>query len=444
MKDRLFQIWLALRCGIANREFVGLLDRYGSPYEIFSADEEEIAGMPCSDELKRRLMDKSLEECYHIQTFCETQGVGIAFYRDAIYPDCLRVLLDPPVLLYYKGRLPDFSDTLCVGVVGTRTMSEYGKKMAYKIGYELASAGAIVVSGMALGVDSVAATAAMAAGGTTIAVLGTGIDVIYPAAHKNVMAEIARRGAVITEYPPHTEPSRMNFPVRNRLISGLSHATVVVEANQKSGALHTARHAILQGKGIFAVPGMVGDDNASGTNQLIRDGAAVVLGGRDILNAYAAEFPRTLHMNKLWQAEKKSVADEERLAGLGVRARAWSPTQKKADPPTEPQAKEATAAKKPQPQRSIPRVEKTPPEKPSVAEPTPRSTPAEGDRSAELLRTLSESQRKIFELFPFDRSVSIDRFVAEGFGYGEILAAMTILEVKGLIVSLPGGLYTRK
>jgi DNA processing protein len=443
MKDRLFQIWLALRCGAANREFVRLLDQYGSPYEIFSADEEEIAGMPCSDELKQRLLDKSLEECYHIQTFCQTQGIGIAFYQDEIYPDCLRVLLDPPVLLYYKGKLPDFSATLCVGVVGTRTMSEYGKRMAYKIGYELASAGAVVVSGMALGIDSVAATAAMAAGGTTIAVLGSGIDVIYPAAHKNVMAEIARRGAVITEYPPHTEPIGSHFPVRNRLISGLSHATVVVEANRRSGALLTARHAIMQGKGIFAVPGMVGDDNASGTNQLIRDGAAVVLGGRDLLAAYAAEFPRTLHMNKLRQAEMKSGVNEDRLSDLGVRARAWSPTQETSET-TDARPTQPAAAAKPRPERSVPRIKReTPkPEASPVVESCP--TPAVGDRSAELVRTLSDTQRKIFELFPFDRSVSIDRFVAEGFGYGEILAAMTILEVKGLIVSLPGGLYTRK
>ena len=255
MKGCLFEIWFSLRCGAANREFQPLLEIFGTPYEIFNASASELEDLPCSQNLKNRLMDKSLGEATRIMEYCEANDVEILFWQSEQYPTILRSLMDPPVLLYCKGTLPAMSEKLCISVVGTRSMSEYGKRMAYKIGYELAAAGTVVVSGMALGNDSVAAAGAIAAGGQTVAVLGCGIDIIYPREHTKLYDEILKRGAILTEYPPATPPEGRNFPVRNRLISGLSRGTVVIEGDLRSGSMITARTAILQGRNVYAIGG---------------------------------------------------------------------------------------------------------------------------------------------------------------------------------------------
>ena len=145
MKDRLFEIWFALRCGVQNREFRPLLETYGTPYDLYKAEESELESLPCSQDLKAKLADKSLGEATRIMEFCREKGVGILFWQDDDYPVSLRPLRDPPVLLYYKGKLPDLTKKLCVSVVGTRSMSEYGKRVAYKLGYELGAAGTVVV-----------------------------------------------------------------------------------------------------------------------------------------------------------------------------------------------------------------------------------------------------------------------------------------------------------
>lgn len=198
-QDRLFDIWFALRVGIASREFSAVLDSYESTYQLFNADAAELEQLPCGERLRTALGDKSLDEAYRIKSYCEKAGVRLLFWRDAEYPASLRTLLDPPVLLYCLGRLPDFSRCLCISIVGTRTMSEYGKRMAYKIGYELAAAGTVPVSGMALGCDGVATAGALAAGGHPVAVLGSGIDIVYPSGHLTLYRELTAHGTVMTE-----------------------------------------------------------------------------------------------------------------------------------------------------------------------------------------------------------------------------------------------------
>lgn len=430
MKDRLFQIWFSLRCGIACKEFVPLLERYGSPYAIFDLDEAEIEQLGCSDRLKNALSNKELDESYRILSWCENNGVGLLFWSDKEYPSSLRILRDPPVLLYYKGELPSFDTYLCISVVGTRKMSEYGKRMAYKIGYELGAVKAIVISGMALGNDSVAAAGALAAGGKTVAVLGSGIDVIYPPVHTKFMGEIlARGGLVVSEYAPGTEPLGRNFPIRNRIISGLGQGTVVIEADMDSGALITAKAALLQGKDLYAVPGNVGDQNTSGTNQLIHDGAIVTLGGRDIIENYEFLYRHTLDMARLRKAEKDSEHNDAFIDKLGVYSRV---------------IRTASA-----PQRNTPIVTPSEPaksEKPSrpVKPKAPKREAAIGDNSEKMLETLTEKQRSIFSALPLDRAVPVDYITREGYSLPDVIAAMTILEIKGLVVSLPGGLYSRK
>ena len=441
MKDRLFEIWFALRCGPQNREFQSVLEVCGSPYDVYHAEEAELEKLPCSQNLKLRLADKSLEESTRIMEYCRKNRVGLLFWQDENYPISLRPLRDPPVLLYYQGTLPDFSRRLCISVVGTRSMSEYGKRMAYKIGYELASAGTVVVSGMALGNDSVAAAGALAAGGQTVAVLGCGIDTVYPHEHEPLAARIKRQGCVMTEFAPSTLPESRNFPIRNRIISGLSQGTVVVEGDQRSGAMITARSAILQGRSIYAFPGNVGETNSAGTNHLIAGGAAMILSAADVLEDYSFLYRDVLDMAKLRRAELHSDPDDAFLAELRVAVRTVKP-------PSRQERKNETDAKAPA-RGSRPSSSKTAPthtaEKNDKGSPEKApNTPAKGDLSEQVLKHLTDSQRQIFELLPLDHAVTVDYLTREGFSVGEVMAAMTVLEIKGLTVTLPGGLYSRK
>ncbi len=452
MKDRLFEIWFALRCGVKNKEFQSLLEKYGTPYDLFNADEAELEKLPCSGELKRKLADKSLVQASRIMEYCRDHNVGLLFWQDENYPASLRPLRDPPVLLYYRGNLPDFSRRLCISVVGTRKMSEYGKRMAYKIGYELAAAGSVVVSGMALGNDSVAAAGTIAAGGVTVAVLGCGIDVTYPREHGRLYTEITARGAVITEFPPTTQPEPHNFPIRNRIISGLSQGTVVVEGDLKSGSLITARTAILQGRDIYAFPGNVGETNSAGSNQLISDGAAMVLCARDVLENYRLLYRDSLDFVKLQRAESRSDLKESELTRLGICARAEKPSETTSE--TAAQAVSAPSAPYSRgtgrgASETVKPSGKPSPKSPSKSAPKAAPAPAEaslarGDASERILRSLTDTQRRVFEALPLDHAVAIDYLTREGFTTAEIMASMTVLEIKGLTVTLPGGLYSRK
>ena len=222
---------------------------------MFRADPEELFDTEIPEALQEALSDKNLDEALAISDYCTKLRIGILTYKSDLYPAGLRRLKDPPTVLYYKGKMPDLSKFVSLSVVGTRTMSEYGKRAGYKIAYELASAGVCVVSGMALGVDSVAACAALEAGSTTIAVLGSGVDVIYPKVHTALYKKIIERGAVISEYPPTSRPESHHFPQRNRIISGIGMGTLVVEGDMRSGALITAGLALEQGKDLFALPG---------------------------------------------------------------------------------------------------------------------------------------------------------------------------------------------
>lgn len=324
-------------------------------------------------------------------------------------------------------------------------MSEYGKRMAYKIGYELGASGTVVVSGMALGNDSVAAAGAILAGGQTVAILGCGIDVTYPREHGKLYTEITARGAVMTEFTPGTPPEGKNFPIRNRLISGLSQGTVVVEGDLKSGALITAKTAILQGRDIYAFPGNVGETNSAGTNQLISDGAAIVLRARDILENYTFLYRDSLDMVKLLRAESGSDLNESELSRLGVCSR----TEKPKETATADKAGHASDERKPYQSPHSISTSVPPTKEPDRAAHTPKKapapvTPAHGDASDRVLKALTDTQRRIFEALPLDHAVPIDYLTREGFTTAEIMATMTILEIKGLTVTLPGGLYARK
>ena len=299
-------------------------------------------------------------------------------------------------------------------------MSEYGKQAAYKIAYEMAAANAVVVSGMALGIDGVASGGAIAADGDTVAVLGSGIDVVYPKQHSKLYDKIARSGAVITEFMPSTPPDKYNFPVRNRIISGLCQGTLVVEGDKRSGSLITAKTAITQGREVFALPGEIYESNSEGPNELIRNGAYAALGADDIINHYDFLYHDVINYRGLKKAKSHSELDEEFLEELNICARSY----KKAE------LAETESVSAPIPQREE--------EKPCEVE-SAKSSPSE-----EMLEGLDENTKRIFSQMPIDCAVSPDALVEEGFGASDVITALTMLELCGLVTSLPGGLYIRK
>ena len=284
MDNLLHWIWLSTSVRAGGESFRKLYDKFGSADAIYYADENEIAaviGTRSSD--YTALSDKSLETAQKILEFCRTKSVGILVYSDDKYPENLRKISNPPVLLYYRGSLPDFNSAMCISVVGTRSVSDYGCRNAFYVSRDLAKSGATIVSGMAIGIDGVALAGALSEGKATVAVIGSGIDVCYPMQHKRLAREIVKRGCVMTEYAPGTRPSGSNFPVRNRIISGLSEATLVIEGHEKSGAVITARRAFAQGRVVYALPGNVGNRNSEATNLLIKNGAKAFSSADDIV-----------------------------------------------------------------------------------------------------------------------------------------------------------------
>ena len=296
MDERVYWIWLAELLGQGSPWAALLIRRFGTARAVYegAADalepDAEIKAETISmilDKLKNRAADRCLERAEDIAARCDNRGIRILTCDSPAYPAALRTLRDMPLLLYMLGGMPSLTDHLTAAVVGTRKMSDYGRRVAYSLGAGLAFGGAVVVSGMALGADSMAMTGALDAGGAVVAVLGCGVDIVYPREHGEIYRRILENGAVVSEYPPGAPPVGSHFPVRNRIMSGLSDAAVVVEAGRGSGALITARLALEQGRRLFAVPGRVGDEGAEGTNDLIREGALPVVHPEDVLAEFA-------------------------------------------------------------------------------------------------------------------------------------------------------------
>lgn len=268
-----------------------LLRRFGSAENVLAASDSALSsveGIAASRiELVRRA--RSVDPRPEIDR-AVSRDVQILPYDDPGYPEILRHMFDPPILLYVRGDLRR-EDQVAVGVVGTRHVTNYGREQSGRFAFALAKAGYTVVSGMALGVDSFAHMGALDARGRTIAVMGCGFDHIYPEQNRDLAMEISRRGAVVTEFSMQIAPSRETFPVRNRIIAGLSLGVLVVEAPTRSGALITARHANEMGRPVFVVPGRAGDAASEGSNGLIRDGAKLVTGLNDIISELPLDRP---------------------------------------------------------------------------------------------------------------------------------------------------------
>lgn len=287
--------WLALARvkGLGCVSFKKLVAHFGDPTQALSAPRSELAAI---DGLHRDAIDgivgfSQWDEVDGELKRTRDAGVTLVRYTDSDYPARLRNIADPPPLLYIKGAL-SAADDRAVAIVGSRSASDYGRRVARDLARGLAAYGFTVVSGMARGIDGMAHETALGAGGRTIAVLGSGVERAYPPEHEPLYSRIIERGAVISELPMGSKPLAFNFPARNRLISGMSLGVVVVEATAKSGSLITASLAIEQGREVFAVPGEIGSSRSRGAHQLIRQGAKLVESVNDIIDEIAPQLAR--------------------------------------------------------------------------------------------------------------------------------------------------------
>jgi DNA processing protein len=316
--------WVELNMtpGIGPRAAAKLLERFGSAEAVYKATRAELEQLRLPPEavdtiISRELLPRAEAEIFSVKKL----GGEILLLDDGVYPSPLREIYDPPIVLYVKGAWSDCLDRPCVGVVGSRRCSTYGQNAAIMLARDLAQRGVTVVSGFARGIDAAAHRGALEAGGRTVAILGTGIDEVYPRDHKKLAAEILERGgALVSQFPLGTPPVSENFPYRNRIISGLSLGVVVVEAAENSGSLITARLAMEQNREVFAVPGNITSRNSFGTNYLIKGaGAKLVQQWQDIAAELPPQIAATLLPPPFGDRKKEpSIADRLSLVPDGL------------------------------------------------------------------------------------------------------------------------------
>ncbi len=384
-----YWLWLTELRGLTNQTKLALLRHFGTPEDVFYADPGEILLTEgITREQASLLEDHSLDAADKILADCQRLDIHILTLQDAAYPGRLKNIYDPPCLLYMKGRLPVFDEEMAVAVVGTRKCTPYGTACAEKLGYGLTCGGAVVVSGLAMGIDSAATRGALRAGGVTVAVVGNGLDVKYPYESRYLYDDVAAAGVLLSEYPPGAKALKNHFPARNRILSGLSVATLVVEAPAQSGALITAETAMEQGREVFAVPGPIDAPASVGCNRLIQDGAGLAADAWDILQGYTAQFPEKLRQDRAREVPKV----------LGYQAR--QKTEPKPVPPTLRLTDDGISLT---------------------------------DDQIALLRTMDDQEPALVD----------DLIEQTGIPTRRVLSALTLLEIENFVVQHSGKRYTR-
>lgn len=301
--------------GVGPRAATKLLERFGSADAVFHARRPELESLRLRPEtiesiMKREFHERAVEELERVKQ----SGGDILILDDGSYPDLLREIADPPITLYVRGDWQACFEQPCVGVIGSRNCSTYGKNAAEMLSRELASRGITVVSGLARGIDTLAHRGAIDGKGRTVAVLGTGIDSVYPRENTRLAQEIIDAGgAIVSQFPLGTPPLKDNFPYRNRIISGLSLGVLIVEASERSGSLITARLAMEQNREVMAVPGNITSGNSFGTNYLIKAGAKLVQQWQDVVTELPSHIAAAILPPKIEEASNGKTAKQQEL-----------------------------------------------------------------------------------------------------------------------------------
>ncbi len=310
----LYWIWFAQMSKISAHMKQKLLQHFRDPEDIYYAEEPafaQISGL--TEEGIADLLEKDLTQAQSILDACKEKNIQLLTYSDWQYPVRLRNIYDPPMVLYFTGTLPDWDDVPMIGVVGTRKATVYGLNTAKRFGSQICACGALVVSGGANGIDSMAMEGALEAGGPVVCVLGCGVDVVYPANNRQLFSKVTANGCLISEYPPGEKALPWHFPLRNRIITGMCNGLLVVEAPEKSGALISASHALEQGRDVFVVPGNVDVEACSGSNALL-DEAIAALSGWHVVRQYEHQYPgkvRRQEFPKAAQYPQTMVAQQQ-------------------------------------------------------------------------------------------------------------------------------------
>ncbi len=408
-------IWLAHRTGLSDRMKVRILQHFQDPEDSYYADGESYRHIDgITPEAVQALQDKDLTCAETILETCRREGLHLLTFQDAAYPSKLKNIADPPILLYYKGQLPDFDALPVIGVVGTRKASAYGMQTAKRMGYQIGKCGGIVVSGMAYGIDGMAMSGALTADQITVGVLGCGADLVYPLSNRALFRDVEQYGCILSEFAPGTPPAKWTFPKRNRIISGLSNGVLVVEAPEGSGALITANHALEQGRDVFVVPGNIDQPGFVGSHRLLRDGATLVSSGWDILSEYEALYPDKIHREDA-PSHQRVYPDELKK----ITEKAEKPVPKVAQKPALPG--------KNRPLKKI--LEK------KTIDKEPKDAYSDVNTA---LPKLSEQEQKIVDVLASGERLVDDVIAETGLSTGKILALLTMLELKGVIKRLPG------
>lgn len=296
MSELKYWIWLSQLTPVSPESAAGVIRHFGSPKLAFFAEGKEydyVDGL--RPESKQALSEKNLNPSYEIMDKCGRLGIRIITMQDTEYPERLRNIEHAPTVLYIKGNLPIMDEEAAIAVVGTRKASSYGKTNAEKLAFDITRGGGLIVSGLATGVDTAAARGGLGAGGFVVGVLGCGINVVYPRDNGQLYEEVSVSGALVSEYPPDTRPEGKHFPIRNRILSGLSAGVVVIEAPVRSGALITASRALDQGRELFVIPGNIDSPLCMGSNNLLKDGGAKAIShAEDVLCEFRGLYPQKL------------------------------------------------------------------------------------------------------------------------------------------------------
>ena len=399
MSDKKYWIWLQLCLG-QGAHFLEIIDEFGSVEKLYDSNVIEWKMSPSITSKQIDALRKyELSDAERIIEDCESYGCKIITFDDDSYPKLLRDISNPPAVLYVDGKLVDFEKYAVISIVGTRKASSYGLKAAKIMSKGMAECSAVIISGGALGVDSAAHIGAIEAGGITVAVLGSGFQSDYLKSNSQLRDDIKKSGgALISEYPPKAQATKFNFPMRNRLISGLADAVLVIEAGVKSGSLITAGHALEQGRDVFAIPASIFDKNFQGTNKLIDDGAFVATSPLTVLSNYEGKYS-TLDLSK-------------------VRTPYELLTEAK-----------NTANAKPEKQVSFDKI---------------MEDRAETVKRQRETLALTDSEQALYNLLSEDFKLVDDIIQNSGIPVQEALVALTMLEMKGLVENASGKRYRLK
>ncbi len=406
-------IWFATRPGLNDCLKKTIMERFADAEDVYCAEKDAFAAVTgIHAGAVDALADKNLKDAEAILEKCLKKDIQVCTWQDPEYPAKLKNIADPPMVLYYKGQIPDVEGIPAIGVVGTRHASAYGMTVAADMGYQIARCGAVVVSGAADGIDAMAMQGALLANSPVVGVLGGGVDVVYPAKNRKLYADTEKQGCLISEYPPGEKPLGWHFPIRNRIISGLSDGVLVVEAPERSGALRTARHAAEQGRDVFVVPGNIGVETCAGSNALLREGAISVSSGWDVVSEYAHIYPEIIRRELGKPVAGQLVSQQEK------------PEQKVAQKPRTPGYLQSADRKKEN--KPIDNGEN----QGYIDQRKPRPE-------------LSQEENRILELME-DGCLVDDLIARADLPAGRVLSCLTMLQIKGLVRQLPGKRVMRK